>query len=208
MLKGPLWATACGRKESALCSGNSADVCASIGSQEAHVAGFDTIMLKDGLMDGGPSFRESALFKNWAFSFIGPCSVIFELANARENREVQQLKLAQNLFFTAEPCRFSDAAWCAKRLVKSMLSISNFTKAMQHYEQARDWRIQEHIETNHGESSEESPLSFEWSRQICLFELARGNDAEQMEVIWDLGSNIASKPLSGHPKHVQRNTIP
>ncbi|KAJ6015659.1 NB-ARC and TPR domain protein [Penicillium herquei] len=125
----------------------------------------------------------------------------------RVEEGVQQLKLAQNLFFAAEPCRFADAAWCAERLAEAMLSISSFTKAMQHYEQARSWRIQEQIDTNNEESLNEFPLSFEWSRQICLFELARGDDAKQMEVIWDLGSYIASKPLSGHSKHIQRNIM-
>ncbi|KAJ5734289.1 NB-ARC and TPR domain-containing protein [Penicillium malachiteum] len=122
---------------------------------------------------------------------------------------VRQLRIAQDIFFTAEPyCRFADAASCAECLAEAMLSIGNFAKAMQHYEQARSWRAQEHIGTNNGEIPKETPLSFEWSRHICLFELKRGNDAEQMEVIWDLGTYINPKSLLGLPKHIQRSIVP
>ncbi|KAJ5708131.1 NB-ARC and TPR domain protein [Penicillium malachiteum] len=68
-----------------LFAGNSDHVCASIGGHEVHVAGFDTIMLEDGLIDGGAACRESTLFNNSAFSFISTCSLLFEEANAKEH---------------------------------------------------------------------------------------------------------------------------
>ncbi|KAJ5622142.1 NB-ARC and TPR domain-containing protein [Penicillium herquei] len=129
----------------------------------------------------------------------------------RVKEGVRQFRIAQDIFFTAEPyCRLADAASCAERLAEAMLSIGNFTKAMQHYEQARSWRAQEHIGTSNGDSPKKSLLSFAWSRQICLFELRRGNEAEQMEVIWDLGTYLNSKSSSllGLPEHIQRSIVP